>query len=68
MRIVQRVGRLYRYGQKKKVVVFNLNVPESMDGNVLDLNSPLLKYMLAYVKEPAFDGRMALLNDLELAK
>lgn len=37
MRIVQRVGRLYRYGQKKKVVVFNMNVVESMDGNIIDI-------------------------------
>lgn len=37
MRIVQRVGRLYRYGQKKKVVVFNMNVAESMDGNIIDI-------------------------------
>src|SRR5690606_7062953 len=25
MRLVQRIGRLYRYGQKKRVVVFNLH-------------------------------------------
>jgi superfamily II DNA or RNA helicase len=37
MRLVQRVGRLYRYGQKKKVIVFNMNVAESMDGNILDI-------------------------------
>lgn len=37
MRIVQRVGRLYRYGQKRKVVVFNINVTDSMDGKILDI-------------------------------
>ncbi len=37
MRIVQRDGRLYRYGQKRKVVVFNINVADSMDGKVLDI-------------------------------
>ncbi len=37
MRLVQRVGRLYRYGQTKKVVVFNLSVPQSMDGNILNI-------------------------------
>jgi len=37
MRLVQRVGRLYRYGQKKKVLVFNVSVSESMDGNILDI-------------------------------
>ena len=35
MRLVQRVGRLYRYGQKDKVVVFNLSVTNSIDGNIL---------------------------------
>ncbi len=35
MRLVQRVGRLYRYGQKKKVLVFNMNTPETLDGRVL---------------------------------
>lgn len=37
MRLVQRVGRLYRYGQKKKVVVFNVHSPQTMDGQILDL-------------------------------
>ncbi|MCI5191108.1 MAG: ATP-dependent helicase, partial [Candidatus Electrothrix sp. AS4_5] len=37
MRLVQRVGRLYRYGQKNKVVVFNMSVPQSMDGNILNI-------------------------------
>lgn len=37
MRLVQRVGRLYRYGQNKRVVVFNVSVPQSMDGNILDI-------------------------------
>lgn len=37
MRLVQRIGRLYRYGQKKRVVVFNLYSPESMDDQIMDL-------------------------------
>ena len=36
MRIAQRIGRLYRYGQKKKVVVFNLHVPQSLDASILE--------------------------------
>lgn len=35
MRLVQRVGRLYRYGQEKPVVVFNLNVQGSLDDDIL---------------------------------
>lgn len=37
MRLVQRIGRLYRYGQKKRVVVFNLFSPDSMDDQIMDL-------------------------------
>ena len=37
MRLVQRIGRLYRYGQKKKVVVFNIHIPQTIDGSILDL-------------------------------
>ena len=37
MRLVQRVGRLYRYGQKKKVVVINLHVPNSIDNDILTI-------------------------------
>jgi len=37
MRLVQRVGRLYRYGQQREVVVFNLQSPDSLDGSILDL-------------------------------
>ncbi len=37
MRLVQRLGRLYRYGQKLKVIVFNINVPQSIDGELLAL-------------------------------
>lgn len=37
MRLVQRIGRLYRYGQKKKVVVFNIQQADSLDQNIVDL-------------------------------
>ena len=37
MRLVQRIGRLYRYGQKKKVVVFNIHTPQTIDGSIIDL-------------------------------
>lgn len=37
MRLVQRVGRLYRYGQKKKVVVFNMHAPQSFDAKIMGL-------------------------------
>ncbi len=37
MRLVQRIGRLYRYGKKKKVVVFNIQQTDSLDQNIVDL-------------------------------
>lgn len=37
MRLVQRLGRLYRYGQKKRVIVFNINVLNSIDGDILNI-------------------------------
>lgn len=37
MRIVQRIGRLYRYGQKKRVVVFNVHSPETADEQIMDM-------------------------------
>lgn len=35
MRLVQRVGRLYRYGQTKQVVVFNMQAPQTLDGRIV---------------------------------
>lgn len=35
MRLVQRVGRLYRYGQKKTVVVLNMTQEGSLDDEIL---------------------------------
>src|SRR5690606_13513466 len=35
MRLVQRVGRLYRYGQQERVVVFNLKAANTLDQEIL---------------------------------
>lgn len=37
MRLVQRMGRLYRYGQAHRVVVFNLHSPDTIDGKIVSL-------------------------------
>lgn len=37
MRLVQRVGRLYRYGQKHPVVVFNVHAPQTLDAAIMNL-------------------------------
>ena len=36
MRLVQRVGRLYRYGQARQVVVFNIKSTDTLDGRIVD--------------------------------
>lgn len=35
MRLVQRIGRLYRYGQTKRVVVFNVHAPDTIDADIV---------------------------------
>jgi ERCC4-related helicase len=37
MRLVQRIGRLYRYGQKKRVVVFNIHSPDTLDEQIINI-------------------------------
>jgi superfamily II DNA or RNA helicase len=37
MRLVQRIGRLYRYGQGKRVVVFNVHSPDTADEQIMDM-------------------------------
>jgi ERCC4-related helicase len=37
MRLVQRIGRLYRYGQEKRVFVFNIYSPTTADEQIMDL-------------------------------
>lgn len=37
MRLVQRIGRLYRYGQEKRVVVFNIHSPGTVDEQIMGL-------------------------------
>ena len=37
MRLVQRIGRLYRYGQQQNVVVFNIHAPQTVDEQIIEL-------------------------------
>ena len=37
MRLVQRIGRLFRYGQHQNVVVFNMHAPQTVDAQIIDL-------------------------------
>jgi len=37
MRLVQRIGRLYRYGQQRRVVVFNVHSPDTADEQIMQM-------------------------------
>lgn len=54
MRLVQRIGRLYRYGQQQRVVVFNVHAPDSLDAEIL-------RIMYARITQVVRD--MAVLSD-----
>lgn len=60
MRLVQRIGRLYRYGQAKKVRVFNFQQEDSLDQNIVNLMYERLERVvddLAQVQEHEYhDG------------
>src|SRR5947207_450257 len=48
MRLHQRVGRLYRYGQTKQVAVFTLRNPNTVESRIWDkLNAKIEQIMLA---------------------
>lgn len=47
-RLVQRIGRLYRYGQDRPVVVFNLHAEDSFDNALIDL---MLRRVNAIVRD-----------------
>ena len=37
MRLVQRIGRLYRYGQDKRVIVFNVHASQTLDAEIMEI-------------------------------
>lgn len=47
MRLVQRVGRLYRYGQTKRVIVFNLHASGTVDEDIIELMYERLNQVVA---------------------
>jgi len=47
MRLVQRIGRLYRYGQTKKVLVFNMHASQTMDAHILQLMYTRIQQIVA---------------------
>jgi ERCC4-related helicase len=49
-RLVQRIGRLYRYGQRETVVVFNLHARDNFDNYAIDL---MLRRVMEIVRDMA---------------
>lgn len=61
MRLVQRIGRLYRYGQQQRVVVFNIHQAETADEKILDILYQRLDQVaqdMATVQEKEFNEAM----------
>ncbi|GAA5436083.1 DEAD/DEAH box helicase [Deinococcus aquaticus] len=64
MRLVQRVGRLYRYGQERPVVVFNLSVAGSLDDEILRQMYTRLDAVAADLASVADEYREGLQEDI----
>jgi superfamily II DNA or RNA helicase len=59
MRLVQRVGRLYRYGQQKPVLVMNMQVEGTIDSDIIDLMYTRLEQIasdMAHVNDEYKEG------------
>ena len=47
MRLVQRVGRLYRYGQARQVIVFNVQSSDTLDGKIVETMYSRIQQVIA---------------------
>ena len=76
MRLVQRIGRLYRYGQRKRVVVLNINSKGTLDEDIIAMMYDRLSQVvtdMAHVQGDEFNenlkddilGEMADMANLE---
>lgn len=63
-RLVQRIGRLYRYGQKKRVQVLNLQSDDGFDNAALGLMLDRVTTIAADMAVVAGDGKEALAADI----
>ena len=64
MRLVQRTGRLYRYGQQHPVVVFNIRTPGSLDREVLAIMYQRLDQIVADMAVLGDEFNEALADDI----
>lgn len=64
MRLVQRIGRLYRYGQKKKVLVFNVLAAQTLDEQILGLMYERIQQVVRDMATVADEFRDGLEDDI----
>jgi len=64
MRLVQRVGRLYRYGQKEPVVVFNVKTAKTLDQEILSGMYERLDEVAAAMAPVTAENREGLIEDI----
>lgn len=64
MRLVQRVGRLYRYGQERQVVVFNLKNEGSLDQEILGKMHERLDTIAKDMVSVTSENREGLIEDI----
>lgn len=64
MRLVQRVGRLYRYGQVNQVVVLNLQAPHTFDGKILEIMYERIQQVVMDMVHVADDFAPGLEDDI----
>ncbi len=64
MRLVQRVGRLYRYGQQERVVVFNIKAADTLDQEILSGMYSRLDKIAEDMAAVTGDNREGLIEDI----
>lgn len=64
MRLVQRIGRLYRYGQQKKVMIFNLHAPDTADSKIINLMYERINQVVNDMSRLSGEYNEGLYNDI----
>jgi ERCC4-related helicase len=64
MRLVQRIGRLYRYGQKFPVMVFNMKSPDTIDSQIVGIMYERIQQVVADMKPISEEFRPGLEDEI----
>ena len=65
-RLEQRMGRIHRYGQTRKCLIFNMLYPETCEGHILERLLEKLERMRERLGESVYDVIGTLLEDVHL--